>query len=442
MRWDALIMSRSATVVDKMDTKQAQLLHADDLETMGNLFMEWATARAAQERQLCRSGHGGVHSLPNELLREVFKLVVLEGSATTNLLALYRLALVCPKWWGVLLQCRELWTNVDFGRPDQAVEFVRRAGRTKLLHVKWLGDDATSEVPGDRITELASSSSRWASLQCGTITAQMLPFLRRPLHHLKEMSVSSSSHQHLPDRFFGGVSLETLNLRNTNLPLDPIPLAFATLTTLRLVGSDSPLDLPELSSLKMCFKLEALTLERVTCRSMTKDAVKAKKRVQLPHLQSLCLRYMTGKHLGGLLQTLESPSLRRFDILWDEAQNHKAALEAITTEWYRITPTASCLHNNTERSGFKLEVSSDTTLRLVGHGLYFELRTNPQAPWSMFSTKLGRALKELTGVDVKVSRSKCQAGSLTRVISAIPRIAQTEGPKRAVLAKPPRKKGN
>ncbi|KZV64577.1 hypothetical protein PENSPDRAFT_757168 [Peniophora sp. CONT] len=230
-----------------LDRLDSELMRGTSDRSKDNLEKNVTALRAltAQFSKRLNRLQSAVHSLPPDLLHDVFALVAQDELPNASSLGWVKLGHVCSRFREILLECHALWAQNVTAITHASEDFIQRAGETPITLNLATDEDEESNlfftymVQARCITVLHEESS--ITLR-GCLIEAHLPLLEKlyidACPHLAIDGPRPASHE-LPDHNLGttsstAVPLIAPNLRSLHLRGIYVPFSPETLVQLKL----------------------------------------------------------------------------------------------------------------------------------------------------------------------------------------------------------------
>ncbi|KAG8898259.1 hypothetical protein FRC00_003052 [Tulasnella sp. 408] len=288
--------------VDPESQPALDVVESEDLEraaqSVQRLPHEIILSIATEERRQ----YSSLFKFPVEIFLLIAKSV-LADSDRTHKAAYYgqltELCLVCKGWANTIHNAHELWTQVDLSRSDELIEVVISRSGDLLLDIKgYLGSLFVARI-------IESKAHRWRSLELRFGDGNLMnSLLSQPAPYLKELTLNGPGDWVAQNNIFEGTvpQLKAVMVQGCGLPWRSPILSDLRKLTLWSIEERPPQINDLLDILSASPRLNEL---EIGLTQIQLDIYNPSRRVQLPDLRSLNVKYLSPEAMEAVLNSVD-----------------------------------------------------------------------------------------------------------------------------------------
>ncbi|KAG8900089.1 hypothetical protein FRC00_014524 [Tulasnella sp. 408] len=299
-----IAFNRQSLQVDPDSQPAIEVVESDDVERalkpVQRLLHETALSIATKGRNQQPS----IPNLPVELFLSIVKNVLADSDMEHDAGyygQLTELCLVCKDWADTIHNAPELWTQVDLYGSNELIEMVISRSGDSLLDIKgYLGSLFVARI-------IESEAHRWRSLELQFGDRNLMDnLLSKPAPYLKELTIEGPRDWMAQNNVFEGTvpQLEAVMVQGCGLPWrSPILSDLRKLTLWGIEGRAPQInDLLDILSASPRLNELGIGLTHIQLDTYTPS-----RRVQLPDLRSLNVKYLYDEIMKAVLNSIDAP---------------------------------------------------------------------------------------------------------------------------------------
>ncbi|KAG8898260.1 hypothetical protein FRC00_003053, partial [Tulasnella sp. 408] len=214
---------------------------------------------------------------------------------------LTELSLVCKEWADTIRNAPELWTQVNLSGSEEHIEVLISRSGDFLLDIE--GYLESSSV----VRMIKSEAHRWRTLEIQFDDENLMTsLLSKPAPYLKELNIKGPRDWVPQSNIFEGAvpRLEAVTVRSCGLPWRSPSLSDLRKLTLSGIEKHAPQINDLLKILSASPRLNELG---ITLTHIQLDRYNPSRRVQLPNLRSLDVKYLYPEIMTAVLNSIDAP---------------------------------------------------------------------------------------------------------------------------------------